>query len=59
MNKIRVYLTPKGYKDYICESVIIQPILGGYQVVINGGEHDKEVIPNGCGGRLIKENVDE
>lgn len=34
---IRVYLVPKGYEDYVCESVTIRPTLGGHEAVINGG----------------------
>ena len=59
MTKIRVYFLPKGYKDFICDSVTIEPILGGHKATVNGGKHDGEVIKDGYGARVIKENVDE
>ena len=58
MTKIRVYLEPKGFKDYICDSVTIKPILGGHELTINGGEHNGEVM-RGYGAKVIKENKDE
>ena len=59
MTKMRVYLNPKGYEDYICYGVNIQPVLGGYQATIIGGKNDGKVIPNVCGSRVVKEHVEE
>ena len=53
MSKFRVYLIPAGYIDFECDSVLIKPVLGRYDAIVNGGEHDKKVIKNVRGAKKL------
>ena len=51
---VRVYLLPKGYEDYRCDSVTIQPVLGGHNAIINGGNDDGKIIHNVAGAKWLR-----
>lgn len=53
MVKIRIYKAPKGYIDVMCESVTIEPVLGGHQATINGGERNGEIISDVYGAKVL------
>ena len=53
MSKFRVYLEPKGYEDYECCYVELKKIMGGWQAIIVGGEHDGKHIDYVRGARML------
>ena len=54
-NKIRVYINPKGYKDFICSSVSMRTTSSGYNAVVIGGANDGQEIKNVRGASVIDE----
>lgn len=57
MSKIRIYFTPKGYKDIVCECVEIDGTLN--TAIIIGGKEDGNVYSNCRGAKVIKFEVEE
>ena len=57
MDKIRIYFIPKGFKDIICNAVIIDG-KNKTAKIIDGKEHNT-IYQNCRGARVIKCNVEE
>ena len=57
MDKIRIYFIPKGYKDIVCNMVILDGMLHTIEVV--GGKEDGNVYGNCSGAKVIKFGVEE
>ena len=57
MDKIRIYFIPKGFKDIICSSVIIDGKNHTAQIC-DGKEHNT-IYQNCRGARVIKCDVEE
>ena len=55
MNVIRIYFSPNGYKDIICDCVDVIP--STHQCRINGGEEDGVIYDNADGARAIRETA--
>lgn len=56
MDKIRIYFMPKGYKDIICNQVIVDG--KNYTGEIIGGKEDGIIYQRCYGAKVIKFNVE-
>ena len=52
---IRLYFIPKGYRDFVCDSISFRLKEGKYVAVIIGGENDGEEYQNVRGAVAKKE----
>ena len=57
MDKIRIYFIPKGYKDIVCDLIILNGKEHTAQVC--GGKEDNTIYTNCRGAKVIKFEVDE